>query len=155
MLIKDLMNKKVFSLKNENTLLDACTMMSKHNIGFIPIVSNSKCISVITDRDIVLLLSNDINLNTTFSNIPKKNVASINEDSKIDEAYELMKKLKISRLVVENDNKNIVGILSASDLVCVEFTDRDSKNLYYEIKQPLTENENLKSNYVKIDDYCL
>ena len=53
MKLESIMTKKVYSLKDHHTILDACNLMKNKNIGCIPIIDeNNRLKGIITDRDI-------------------------------------------------------------------------------------------------------
>ena len=155
MIIKDIMSTNIHSLNISITLLDACKMMKEYDIGFIPILFNNECVNVLTDRDIVILLSDDIPLTTKLVDVKTKPLITAYESENIEVAYHRLSENQICRLIILNKENKFVGILSISDLIKIECTNDKTFNLLYNIKKTLINNENCKSNYVKIDDFCL
>ena len=55
--VKDLMNKKVFSVKPEDTILEAARIMSKKDIRRLPVIDGSgKLVGIISRTDILKAL---------------------------------------------------------------------------------------------------
>ena len=107
------MSKNLIVL-NDSNLEDIAKAMKRYDVGMVIINENNKIKGIITDRDIVTkILANKDN---KIKEYPTTNLVSIDINSDINEAIDLMKKHKIKRLLVKKDNK-LVGILSLSDLL--------------------------------------
>lgn len=113
--IENIMSKKIITVNIKEKISEVSEIIKKYNIGFIPVEQNKHIIGVITDRDIACSIHN-IDENTKVETIMTNNVISIDKNKTIEEALELMKKEKIKRLLITNDEK-IVGILSLSDIL--------------------------------------
>lgn len=113
--IENIMSKKIITVNIKEKISEVSEILKKYNIGFIPVEQNKHIIGVITDRDIACSIHN-IDENTKVETIMTNNVISIDKNKTIEEALELMKKEKIKRLLITNDEK-IVGILSLSDIL--------------------------------------
>ena len=116
MKVLEIMTARVISTKKESSILDVMKLMKDKNVGFVVIEEDKEAIGVITDRDIVLSLSKEISYHTNITKVMKKYVISVNEKTAIDEASDIMGYMQVRRLVVVNDQNQIVGILSLSDL---------------------------------------
>jgi CBS domain-containing protein len=102
------------------TLEDAAQKMRLHNVGFLPVVDDTKLkvIGVITDRDIVLRAVAD-RLRpemTRVSDVMTSKPICCYQDQTLGEASWLMEKNFVHRLMVLNRNDELVGIVSLSDL---------------------------------------
>lgn len=151
MKVKDIMNKNVIVANKDDKVYEVAKKMQKYNIGFIPVVDNSKLIGVITDRDIVVnCVSNNNDKNEIVENYINKNIISINLDSEINEALALMTNNKIKRLIV-SDNKKIVGIISLADILATNLDDE----ILNTIKCIWTIKDNEKDKDAEIDDFYL
>ncbi len=115
--IKDVMSKSLIIGSITNSIAEIATMMKKYDIGFMPISDQKKIIGVITDRDIVVnALSNNCSQNDIIDKYIIKNIISIEQDKKIEDAIKLMGEKKVRRLIVTHDNK-MTGILSLADII--------------------------------------
>ncbi len=112
-MIEKIMSKNLIVL-NDSNLEDIAKAMKRYDVGMVIINENNKIKGIITDRDIVTkILSNKDN---KIKEYLTTNLISIDINSDINEAIDLMKKHKIKRLLVKKDNK-LVGVLSLSDLL--------------------------------------
>ena len=96
---------------------EAARVMAENNVGLLVIMSNGKMIGVVSEKDIVRAVANGVSPSDPIEEIATKRVVSINYDSSIYEAAELMHKLNIRHLVVVDENNNPVGVISIRDIV--------------------------------------
>lgn len=112
-MIEKIMSKNLIVL-NDSSLEDIAKAMKRYDVGMVIIKENNKIKGIITDRDIVTkILANKDN---KIKEYLTTNLVSIDINSDMNEAIDLMKKHKIKRLLVKKDNK-LVGVLSLSDLL--------------------------------------
>ena len=112
-MIEKIMSKNLIVL-NDSNLEDIAKAMKRYDVGMVIIKENNKIKGIITDRDIVTkILANKDN---KIKEYLTTNLVSIDINSDINEAIDLMKKHKIKRLLVKKNNK-LVGVLSLSDLL--------------------------------------
>lgn len=100
------------------TLKQAAEKMRDQNIGFLPVGENDRLIGAITDRDIVIrgvAAGKDSN-KALVREILTDEIRYCMESDSLDKVADMMSKLQIRRLVVLNDNKRIVGIISLGDI---------------------------------------
>lgn len=95
--------------------------MKRANVGAIPIVDNlksKKVLGVVTDRDIVIkALSEGIStLCTTVGAIMTRDVISCKPTDTIVKVLALMTSYKLRRIIVLNAKREIVGIITESDI---------------------------------------
>jgi CBS domain-containing protein len=93
-------------------------MMIKEDIGAVIVVEKERPIGIITEKDIldrVLTPGKDV-YKTYAKDIMSKPVFTIQASNKLKEALSLMKKEKIRRLVVLEDN-HIVGLVTERRLL--------------------------------------
>ncbi len=112
MKVKELMNE-VVAIEKDMTLKEAAKLMSNKNIGSVVVVSGKKILGIITERDIV---TNASNLGKGVKAAMTKSVFTIRPDEEIDNAAILMKKHKIHKVPVVEDDE-LVGIVTATDLI--------------------------------------
>lgn len=112
-MIEKIMSKNLIVL-NDSNLEDIAKAMKRYDVGMVIINENNKIKGIITDHDIVTkILANKDN---KIKEYLTTNLVSIDINSDINEAIDLMKKHKIKRLLVKKNNK-LVGVLSLSDLL--------------------------------------
>ncbi len=117
MQVKDIMSSKVISISPNESAAVAARMLSRYNIGALPVCSKEgRLRGVVTDRDIVLrCIAADEDANSTkVSEIMTRRLFTVGEDASLQQAADLMAKEQIRRLPVERDGK-LVGMVSLGD----------------------------------------
>lgn len=115
---KDLMSTNPEILSPETTLKQAAEKMREQNIGFLPIGENDRLIGTITDRDLAIrgvAAGKDPN-KTAVRDIMTDEIRYCFENDSAEKVSEIMSSLKIRRLIILNDNKRMVGIISMGDV---------------------------------------
>lgn len=101
------------------SLADAARMMVERHVGSLPICgADKKLQGIITDRDIVtkcVALGHDPN-NCTAADLATGNLAWVRGDADQTEVLEKMTSRGIRRVPVIDDNRQLVGMISESDL---------------------------------------
>ena len=115
--VKDVMRKNVISIDQDMTIKDAAIMMDDSNVGCVIVTNKNTPIGILTERDFVKRVSaKEKPLSTHLSDVMSTPLITVSDDETIWEAAEIMKKNKIHKMPVQQNNK-IVGILTASDIV--------------------------------------
>lgn len=119
MLIKEVMTINPATCKATDTLDTVARLMLEHDCGEIPVCEGKKLVGVVTDRDITCRA---VALGKTPEAVPasevmSRNVYTIHETARLDDALDLMEEKLVRRLPVVDDNGNIIGILSQADLM--------------------------------------
>jgi len=134
MKIKEIMSKKLITCDPDDNILFVSNLMNAWDIGFILIMEKEKLYGVVTDRDLVCDMANQLSQIKSYA---AKKVITIDEDQDIKEALKLMKKHKIKRLVITK-NQNVNGVLSLSDVLGTDEYDNevlDTIKAIYEINR--------------------
>jgi CBS domain-containing protein len=108
------------------SLSTAARKMRVRDIGFLPVLENGAVIGVITDRDITLrgLGEGRIPELTTVRDIMTPATFWCYENDVLTEAAKLMEDSKVRRLLVLDEKKRLVGLLSLDDLAAFMSSDR-------------------------------
>ena len=114
--LKNIMSKDIIVGSVNDNIVKIANIMKENDIGFVPISDDNKIVGVITDRDIVVNIVSNGDIDCDINNYMTKNIISINVNANIKDALSIMKKNKVKRIIVEED-KRIVGILSISDII--------------------------------------
>ncbi|WP_284239201.1 CBS domain-containing protein [Paenibacillus glycanilyticus] len=118
------MNKQISEVMSSPcitaTLLDnvyeLAVLMKKHDIGFIPIIEDSKLIGVVTDRDLVVRGYADKHSGSTaVEKVMTADFLTITPDATVADAAELMARHQIRRLPVVESGR-LVGVVALGDL---------------------------------------
>ena len=138
MQVKDIMTKELIFAKPKDTVFDVARLMKNHNIGSVPIVADGdKVLGMVTDRDIVLNIAK-YNLDTgktLASTIMSDKVYSVRPEANIEDALALMKKQKIRRLPVIEDDC-LMGMISIGDIAVTKDYKQEISDTLTEISTP-------------------
>lgn len=116
--LKEVMSSDVVCCSPDQTLKEAAELMSKHNIGSIPVVDNGRLEGIITDRDITLRSTakgKDDDKVRVDECMTSNSMISGTPEMDVHEAAQLMSNHQIRRLPVV-DNGRVVGIVALGDL---------------------------------------
>ena len=106
-IIPEIVNRqKISSLKGENSVLEAATMMANANIGAVVVVDDDeKLIGIITERDMTLrVVSKALDpKETKIADIMTKNPDTLSPDDSAGDALELMQSRHYRHLPVAED----------------------------------------------------
>jgi len=126
MKVKDIMTTKALrSCSSDANLQYAAKVMKAGNCGALPVIDqDKKVVGIITDRDICLTLSDKhtkAHAEIPISEIMGKKVHTINENDDISTAFKQMRKNRVGRLPVVDQDGRLKGILSVHNLVSQSF----------------------------------
>jgi CBS domain-containing protein len=118
MQLKQIMTRNVESVEPDATLQEAAEKMASLDVGFLPVMKAKVPIGVVTDRDITVraVARGDDPRETRVSQIMTKGVQTMPEDRPVEEAARLMREKRLRRLLVEDINRRIVGVVALADL---------------------------------------
>jgi len=155
MKVRDLMTKDVVTAFKYDSIVSVAKKMKEFDIGMIVIVDDKKeVLGVVTDRDIVVRAVSINAIDTFIEKIMTYDPVCIYPSEDITKAMEIMGEYQIKRLVVTDETKKIVGILSLSDIARSHHTNKLVNETLYEISIPNPQKEKpLK--YLKVDDFRL
>lgn len=111
------MTKDVLTIDSECSVLEACEIYSKHNVGCLVVKDKGIVVGIITERDIIqyIIISNGNPKDTKVKEIMSPKLKTIHDSSSVDKAVKIMKDNNIKRLPVVKNN-DIVGIITETDL---------------------------------------
>ena len=114
---KDLMTSPAECLAPDETLVTAARMLSKYDVGSMPILDGDTLVGVVTDRDIVVeAIAKGLDpKDTPVSAIASTNVVTIEASAPAEEVAALMAKHQVRRLPVVDGGK-VVGVVAQADV---------------------------------------
>lgn len=127
MLVKGWMSSDVISIEEEASMVKASVLMKENNIRRLPVVRNGKLVGLVTDTDFkeaspskatsldiyeISYLLSEIKVKELMS----KDVIYVKPDETIEFAAVLMLENKISGLPVINDQQNLIGVITETDI---------------------------------------
>ena len=114
MLVKDAMSKDLIVGYLPGTITDALKILAKHNVSGIPILrkDTKKVVGVITRSDIFRNPDED-----QLALIMSTDPVIINKDKELVDAAKLLYEKRVHGLPVVDKRKNLVGIISPTDIL--------------------------------------
>jgi CBS domain-containing protein len=122
MLVKEVMNRNVKTVRPEDTVKDAAKIMNEHRIGSLVVVSGTgEVVGILTERDILadVVATGKSADEVKISDIMTPNIVTITPDKTLEEAADVMTENKIKKLPVVHEGR-LVGIITATDLIAYE-----------------------------------
>jgi len=138
MQIKDVMTRGVEVVRPDETLQQAARKMKSIDVGPLPVCDGERLVGMITDRDIIVRATAEGRdpKTTPVKEAMTPGVVYVFEDQDIEEAALLMRQRQIRRLVVLDNNKRLVGILSLGDLAEDSGDDQLSGDVLEGVSEP-------------------
>jgi CBS domain-containing protein len=132
--ISDFMTRNVIIITENETMRQACKLMYQHNIGSIVILKKEGEISsdttrkeipvgIVTERDIARMIgfSAKFFADMPVSEVMNKPLITVNPYTSVKDAVALMEQKDIRRLPVVDDKEQMVGIITAKDILGAVF----------------------------------
>jgi CBS domain-containing protein len=118
MLVRERMTRQVEATTAATTLLSAALQMRTAGVGFLPVREGHSLVGVVTDRDLVVraTASGYGPEELRVRDVMTPHAQFCFDDQSIAHATQLMDEQNITRLIVLNRRKRIVGVLSRDDL---------------------------------------
>jgi len=143
MKLSEIMTREVEIIQPDDTLHTAAQKMRDRDIGFLPVCDGESLMGVLSDRDITIrALANGMDINVMLGrDLMTTPAIYCFDDQDVTEAAKIMEENQIRRLVVLNrDDKRLVGVISLGDLARKGITDISGQVL-----QRVSEPENQES----------
>ncbi|MBW2568930.1 MAG: CBS domain-containing protein [Deltaproteobacteria bacterium] len=127
MLVKGWMSGEVISIEEEASMMKASVLMKENNIRRLPVVKKGKLVGLVTNTDFkeaspskattldiyeISYLLSEIKVKELMS----KEVIYVKPNETIEFAAVLMLENKISGLPVVNDQQNLIGVITETDI---------------------------------------
>ena len=100
-------------LSETHKLQDALNLMSQYRISGVPVTNEGKLIGIITNRDILFETDYTKAISEVMTKMP---LVTAKEGTTIDEAKEMLKKNKIEKLPLVDDEDNLKGLITIKDI---------------------------------------
>ena len=135
MQVSELMSDSIVTISPDETAALAARMLSRHNIGAIPVCTQDRRLrGIVTDRDIVLrCVAVESDPETTLvREIMSKSMITISPRDDVREAARLMSVAQVRRLPVVSDGE-LLGMLSLGDMARTHAFDMEASKALSEI----------------------
>jgi IMP dehydrogenase len=102
-----------FHLSPDHKIQDAVELMERYRISGVPITVNSKLVGIITNRDIRFESKLDRPIKEVMT---KENLVTAPVGTTLEEAQKILKKYKIEKLPLVDENKILKGLITIKDI---------------------------------------
>ena len=128
LMVRHVMLRNVVTTDPKTPIKAAIKTLHKKHIGSLVITdSNHKCIGIFTERDVLRVVAQGVNLDTPIEEVMTSNVTTIGEEASLEEARRLIVTHAIRHLPVVNGQAKLVGLLSVRKLLDEFFGLQSSK----------------------------
>jgi CBS domain-containing protein len=119
MTVSTVCTRLVVTAHPEDTVQSVAKRMAQYDVGSLIVVEANRPVGIITDRDLVVRVMAQDHTSPTLAvkTVMTDKPVCVSEHMALEEAIALMRGYQIRRLVVVNDAKKLVGILSLDDLL--------------------------------------
>jgi CBS domain-containing protein len=116
--VADVMTRRVVFLPDETTLDEAAQAMRDQAIGDVVVTHGPTMTGLVTDRDIVVrAIAEDLPpKRTTLAEIVTRELIMVEQSATVEEAVQAMRERGVRRLLVCDADRQLVGIISLSDV---------------------------------------
>ena len=119
MQLKEIVNSHVETIQSDDTLQRAAEKMRDLDIGSLPVCKGTELVGMITDRDITIravAIGSDPGKAMVYE-VMTPEVLCCLENDEVEEAALIMQENQVRRILVLNESKHLVGIVSVGELV--------------------------------------
>ena len=119
--VKDVMVRDVVSIQSDQTVLNAVNLMNENKIGCLVVLENGRVVGIVTERDMlerVIAVSAEP-AKTFVGQVMSKPVVTVEQETSLEEAVELMFEHRIKKLPVMergDTDARLVGLVTLTDI---------------------------------------
>ncbi len=125
-----IMTKEVITLTPDNYLEEARNLMIAKHIHHMPIVQNNKLVGMLTSWDFFKLgkATNELG-SIKISEVMTTKIAALDPDQHIGAVAELLMEHLFHAVPIVNDDRELLGIVTSTDLITYEYNKEYPENL--------------------------
>lgn len=129
-LVRAVMTSEVITLTPENTLGDARKIMLAKHIHHLPVLDGKKLVGLVSSWDIFKLGQSVAEYeNTPVTQLMVTHIAALDSDQHLGAVAEVLKEHLFHAVPIVNDDKELVGIVTSTDLIRYQFKKEYPENL--------------------------
>jgi CBS domain-containing protein len=119
--VRDTMTENPRSINASASVVEAAQLMREQHVGSLPITDDELLVGMITDRDITtrVVAEGADQMNTSVGDVSSRDLITVEPDSDLDDALQLMARHQVRRLPVV-ENGRLVGIVAQADIALSE-----------------------------------
>jgi CBS domain-containing protein len=128
LMVRHVMLKNVVTTNPKISLRAAIEILNEKHIGSLLITdSHKKCIGIFTERDVIRVVAQGVNLDDPIKKVMTSNVITLGEEASLEEARRLIITHAVRHFPVVNGQGKLVGLLSVRKLLDEFFGLQSSK----------------------------
>jgi CBS domain-containing protein len=130
MKVSNLMSQPVQTVLPGTNLAEVVGLMWSHDCGVIPVVDEAEqLIGMLTDRDICVAVGTSRKLASQLvaGDLVNPDVVATHPWEDLEQALQLMAQRRVRRLPVIDLDRNVIGLISLSDIALAAASGRDGK----------------------------
>ncbi len=117
MLVRDRMSAHPVTIEPESSALSALGIMQYHHLRHLPVVDASgRLVGILAERDLLLAASRHLHAGMEVTEVMAREVVTVTPETPLGEAASLMASHHFGSLPVVDADRNIVGIVTESDI---------------------------------------
>ena len=117
MLVRDRMSAHPVTIEPESSALSALGIMQYHHLRHLPVVDASgRLVGILAERDLLLAASRHLHAGMEVTEVMAREVVTVTPETPLGEAASLMASHHFGSLPVVDAERNIVGIVTESDI---------------------------------------
>lgn len=118
MLCKDIMKAEVRCATTQTTVAEAAAVMRDEQIGFVPVCDeDGNVVGTLTDRDIAIrVVAENESPDEPVARFMSTGVVACRSDEDLGVARDLMSDMQVSRIICVNEEGELEGVISLSDI---------------------------------------
>jgi len=123
MLCQEIMKRDVRSVAELDVVLVAARLMRDHDLGFLPVCDEAqRVVGIVTDRDLAVRVCamNARPAAVAVTSIMSRGVVACRTTHSVAHAEAIMRRHRVTRLVVLDEDGRLAGVLSLSDIAQYE-----------------------------------
>ncbi|MFD3698076.1 CBS domain-containing protein [Streptomyces sp. NPDC058646] len=116
--VHEVMAGNPVTVEKLTSLAEAARVMRDASVGDVLVVDGGRLRGILTDRDLVIraMAENRDPADTTVQAICSTDPVTVGPDDDVDQANDLMRRHALRRLPVQNEDGELVGIVTLGDL---------------------------------------
>jgi len=117
--LRNIMSTDVRTISADSSVQDAAKKMDDENVGVLPVCDGDRIIGIVTDRDIIIRSTSagQEPSKTSVRDVMSAPVTFGFDDWSLEEAAATMKQNYVRRLPVLDNDRRLVGMVTADDLL--------------------------------------
>lgn len=120
-IVRDVLDQKqgnLWSIHPKASILDALKIMSRRDVGALPVVDELGLVGIISERDFVHVIAKleQCEIERKIDRYMNKDVVTVTPETTLEECMTIMAEKKVRHLPVL-DKKEMIGLISYGDVI--------------------------------------